>query len=54
MPGLKKIRGEGPAGVAGIVRYFDVDESGPKLEPMLVIGIIIVVITAEIVLSIFF
>ncbi|NCN69468.1 MAG: preprotein translocase subunit Sec61beta [Candidatus Altiarchaeum hamiconexum] len=44
----RKIGYEGPPGVAGLVRYFDVDEGGPKLEPMLIIGVIIVIIVVEV------
>lgn len=51
MARLRKIREEGPPGVAGLVRYFDVDEGGPKLDPMLIIGVIVVIIIVEIALS---
>jgi len=54
MARLKRIRGEGPSSVAGIVRYFDVDEGGPKLEPSFVIGIIVVVVAIEIAIGVFF
>ncbi len=50
---LRKIGGEGPPGVAGIVRYFDVDEGGPKLDPKLVIGVILIIIVAEIAIGTF-
>ncbi len=39
---------QGPAGGAGLIRYFDVDEGGPKLDPKVVLGIVcafVVVIT---------
>ncbi|MFN3528026.1 MAG: preprotein translocase subunit Sec61beta [Candidatus Altarchaeaceae archaeon] len=48
MARLRRIGGEGPASVAGIIRYFDVDEGGPKLEPLFVIGVIVAVIIIEI------
>jgi len=51
MARLRKIGAEGPPGVAGLVRYFDVDEGGPKLEPMLIIGVIVVIIVVEIALG---
>lgn len=51
MAGLRKIGGEGPASVAGIIRYFDVDEGGPKLEPLFVVGVIVTIIALEIVIG---
>ncbi len=51
MARLRKIGGEGPPGVAGLVRYFDVDEGGPKLEPMLIVGVIVVIIVVEVALG---
>ena len=33
---------------AGLVRYFDVDEGGPKMEPKFVIGIVVAIIILEI------
>lgn len=52
MARLQKIGGERPPEVAGLVRYFDVDEGGPKLDPMLIIGVIVVIIVAELVLGV--
>ncbi len=51
MAKLQKMGSEGPPGVAGLVRYFDVDEGGPKLDPMLIIGVIAVIIIAEVALG---
>jgi preprotein translocase subunit Sec61beta len=39
---------EGPTGGAGLIRYFDVDEGGPKLNPKLIISIVVAVIILEI------
>jgi len=47
MPALKSRKTEGPAGGAGLIRYFDVDEGGPKMNPRLVIGIVIGFIILE-------
>ncbi len=47
MPTLQKKQAEGLAGGAGLIRYFDVDEGGPKLDPKLVVGIVITVILLE-------
>lgn len=47
MPSLKKNRYEGGPSGAGLIRYFDVDEGGPKLDPKLIIGIIVVMIFLE-------
>ena len=47
MPSMKKQKVEGPSGGAGLIRYFDVDEGGPKLDPKLVISIVAAVIILE-------
>lgn len=47
MPALKKNKFEGGPSGAGLIRYFDVDEGGPKLDPKLIIGIIVVMIILE-------
>jgi preprotein translocase subunit Sec61beta len=47
MPVMKRKQMEGPSGGAGLIRYFDVDEGGPKLDPKLVIGIVVAVIILE-------
>ncbi|MEA3254997.1 MAG: preprotein translocase subunit Sec61beta [Candidatus Altiarchaeota archaeon] len=52
MPVIKKRDVQGPAGGAGLIRYFDVDEGGPKLDPKLVIGVVIAIILLEILSSI--
>lgn len=48
MPSLKKRDVQGPSGGAGLIRYFDVEEGGPKLDPKLVIGLVCAVIILEI------
>jgi len=52
MPAMQKRNVQGPAGGAGLIRYFDVDEGGPKLEPKVVIGIVCAFIVIEILFSI--
>ncbi|MFH1054791.1 MAG: preprotein translocase subunit Sec61beta [Candidatus Altiarchaeota archaeon] len=47
MPPLKKIKSEGLAGGAGLIRYFDVDEGGPKVDPKMLLGIVGAVIILE-------
>ncbi|HDH41601.1 MAG TPA: preprotein translocase subunit Sec61beta [Candidatus Altiarchaeales archaeon] len=49
MPVMKRRQMEGPAGGAGLIRYFDVDEGGPKLDPRLVISIVAAIIILEII-----
>lgn len=48
MSDMKKKRVEGPTGGAGLIRYFDVDEGGPKMNPKLVISVVVAVIILEI------
>ncbi|MCX6695158.1 MAG: preprotein translocase subunit Sec61beta [Candidatus Altiarchaeota archaeon] len=52
MPSLKKLRADGPMGGAGLLRYFDVDEGGPKLDPKVVIGLVVIVIVLEVMLKV--
>ncbi|MFH1722157.1 MAG: preprotein translocase subunit Sec61beta [Candidatus Altiarchaeota archaeon] len=52
MPPLRKRNVQGPSGGAGLIRYFDVDEGGPKLNPKLVVGVTIAVVILEIISSI--
>ncbi len=52
MPALKKREYSGPAGGAGLIRYFDVDEGGPKMDPRFVVGIVIALILLELLTSI--
>ena len=52
MPSMKRKEYSGPAGGAGLIRYFDVDEGGPKLDPKFVVGIVAAVIILEILTSI--
>ena len=47
MPSLKKVKHDGPMGGAGLIRYFDVDEGGPKLDPKLIIGVSVAIILLE-------
>ena len=49
MPALRRMRSQAPAGGAGLMRYFDVDQGGPKLSPKLVIGVVVAVIILEII-----
>jgi len=53
MPALKKREYGGPAGGAGLIRYFDVDEGGPKMDPKFVLGIVIAIILLEILTTMF-
>jgi len=53
MPSLKKREYGGPAGGAGLIRYFDVDEGGPKMDPKFVLGIVIAIILLEILTTMF-
>ncbi len=54
MPVLKKRKTDGIAGGAGLIRYFDVDEGGPKMDPKLVVGIVVAMIILELLASIMF
>ena len=54
MPPLRKRKTEGLSGGAGLIRYFDVDEGGPKLSPKLVIGITVAFILLELISKILF
>lgn len=51
MATIKKTKVEGPTGGAGLIRYFDVDEGGPKLNPKLVIGVVVAIVILEIMSS---
>ena len=53
MPATKKREYGGPAGGAGLIRYFDVDEGGPKMDPKFVVGIVVAVILLEILTNLF-
>jgi preprotein translocase subunit Sec61beta len=48
MPVLQRRRMEGPAGGAGLIRYFDVDEGGPKIDPKIFVGVVVAIIVLEI------
>lgn len=52
MPSLRKMRSEGPPGGAGLIRYFDVDEGGPKMEPTFVVGVVGVLIVLELMIGV--
>ena len=47
MPTLKKRQMQGPASGAGLMRYFDVEEGGPKLDPKMVLGFVVAIIILE-------
>ena len=44
MPPLRRNKTAGPMGGAGLVRYYDVEEGGPKMDPKFIIGLVIGVI----------
>ncbi len=52
MPVLKKRQARGPAGSAGLVRYFDVDEGGPKMNPKVIVGVVVALIVVEVMVSV--
>jgi preprotein translocase subunit Sec61beta len=41
MPPLRKVKRDGIAGGAGLIRYFDVDEGGPKIDPKMLLGAVV-------------
>ncbi len=49
MPSMSRRESQGPSGGAGLIRYFDVDEGGPKLSPKLIFGLIVAIIILEII-----
>jgi preprotein translocase subunit Sec61beta len=49
MPPLRRRSTSGLAGGAGLIRYFDVDEGGPKLDPRLVMGFTAAFIILEVI-----
>ncbi len=53
MPAMSKKEYGGPAGGAGLIRYFDDDEGGPKLDPKFVLGIVVAIILLEILTTMF-
>jgi len=48
---MKKQTVSTPAGGAGLIRYFDVDEGGPKMDPKLVVGVVVAIILLELLSS---
>jgi preprotein translocase subunit Sec61beta len=52
MPTLKKRESSGPSGGAGLIRYFDVEEGGPQLDPKLIVAIVLLVIFLEVLLAV--
>ena len=52
MPTLKKMRADGPIGGAGLLRYFDVDEGGPKIDPKVILGLVVALIVLELMLKV--
>ena len=49
MPPLRRTRNDGLASGAGLIRYFDVDEGGPKVDPKMLLGVVVVVIVLELI-----
>ena len=47
MPSLKRIKRDSLAGGAGLIRYFDVDEGGPKMDPKMFLGAVVAIIVLE-------
>ncbi|GEM_PF-1151090 len=47
MPSLRHQEKQGPWGGAGLIRYFDVEEGGPQLDPKLILGVVVAVIILE-------
>lgn len=47
MPALKKRQSSGPMRGAGLIRYFDVDEGGPKMDPKFIVGVAAAIIILE-------
>jgi len=47
MPSLKKVQRDGLMGGAGLIRYFDVDEGGPKVDPKVIVGIAVAIVLLE-------
>lgn len=48
MASMRKREVSAPAGGAGLIRYFDVDEGGPKIDPKVIIGLAATLIILEI------
>ena len=46
---MKKQNVSAPAGGAGLIRYFDVDEGGPKIDPKMFLGAVVAVIFLELI-----
>ena len=53
MPSLKRVKREGLASGAGLIRYFDVDEGGLKLDPKMILGLVSAVIIVELMAKLF-
>ncbi len=47
MPTLKKVKRDGIAGGAGLIRYFDVDEGGPKIDPKMLLAAVSAIVLLE-------
>jgi preprotein translocase subunit Sec61beta len=47
MPSLKRVKRDGLAGGAGLIRYFDVDEGGPKIDPKMFLVVVAAIIVLE-------
>lgn len=50
----RRQRYEGLSGGAGLIRYFDVDEGGPKIAPKFVLSAVVAIILLEIFANLFF
>ena len=49
MANMRKRQVSAPAGGAGLIRYFDVDEGGPKMDPKMVVGVVVAVVILEVI-----
>jgi preprotein translocase subunit Sec61beta len=54
MKGISSEPVSGPMSSAGIMRFFDVSGGGPKIKPMVVIGICLGLIVIEVIASAIF
>jgi len=54
MPPLKRRQARGPISGAGLIRYFDVDEGGIRIDPKVFLGLVIAFIFIELLVSFIF
>ena len=52
MKGVTSENVAGPMSSAGIMRFFDVSGGGPKISPMVVVGVCIGFIVLEVILNV--